>query len=570
MSRDDNNDDFDFEKYENDINYYLENITITYSDIEEQLLKNKINKNDVEKIVEKIKSERIRAQKIAKKFISKVSNVDNDPEYIIKKANKYAAKNNLSETIKNYIIKYTANFKANSDTITPYFYNEDENEEDSMKIANFFGIKKLAGDILDIDKTDINIVHIIKKYYEASKNKYDIIVSQSEHYNLFRSQLFNRKKIKTRDYNIYNHIHPVIAAMFCNKIKYFEDRIIYTNIGEIILERTQSILKMSNFNRNYYDRELDNKFLMDIINDTDSMKLFGNDQSYILNMMNRFKIQIKLWDNIINLRNGNIYGNNDIEKDDILLLENELSNIKLPLYDINMNNSRENEVLFLEKILNIFSIKPTLLNTAYSNIKNGMQVNKIDRSLVSSIRIPSNGQSVHINDIINPVVNRNSYSPSYKTILYTNSIIIFTLNRRYHNIGKNMSNYRVHYNSLKMDNFYSNIELNNIRVDFNTEITIMEKTYRLRSVVGIERSSLKHMKLQTCCYIVEKSESTGDFGVIRYDPMASVYYSNPSGNSHNNVAMTSLKFYGSDDDTNNFHYIASRTGTIFIYELVEK
>jgi len=148
---------------------------------------------------------------------------------------------------------------------------------------------------------DYGYLQNILKLYQLFRSLHSYIVIQAMTYEEYSSEMLAGTFDITK-HNINVHVHPVIAALFVPKIQVLEERMLYANIAGIInsrYNRTRIITKP--------DYEL---FYSMIIDPSDTI---CDSVSPMKDLESRVEIQIQLWNNVYNLRNGKFFEHTSLD-----------------------------------------------------------------------------------------------------------------------------------------------------------------------------------------------------------------------------------------------------------------
>ena len=91
---------------------------------------------------------------------------------------------------------------------------------------------------------------------------------------------------------------------------------------------------------------------------TDPNDVVCNIDSAITDIRNRYRVQINLWENVLNLRNGKYYDSTSINE--FLTLLNACRNNLYDNADLAYNND---EIAIMRRFLSVFSLRPVIMST---------------------------------------------------------------------------------------------------------------------------------------------------------------------------------------------------------------
>lgn len=427
-----------------------------------------------------------------------------------------------------------------------------------------------------------------------------------------------------------NHIHPLIACMFLPKFDLFEIHMLYSNFGSIIKSRYEKKPILT---------EPDSLLFHDIV--TDSNDVVCEVNSPIADLKKRYMVQIELWRVVTELRNGRYYN-----ADSISQFMTKLNSCRNNLYDNVDIAYGQDEGTMLRRLLNVFSLRPTAIYTkplaslmqygmnpynpgmnpfsgglspfgmqqdfgmglgmggqnglsvnmgsgfgALSNPFSAQPVYTVTSIAMIVLQIPpfkEGSQPIDLREATSQTIwlNENkTIVPKEQTILYSNGVLIFYINRRVQRIQiKTFTNPLPFSQSpMTMSNFE---RLNSYPVNIPDRLSVgnADETYHLRSVVAVSSTDITQGEKTTniitgCVGLImthrdfENNIYTPNYWL--YDPFgASLPVKNPDaavGGHFNNKPISRLEPILSRSDeftgvqTPSFFDMASRAGTIMIY-----
>lgn len=454
-------------------------------------------------------------------------------------------------------------------------------------------------DGLKISESEHGILSEILSMYERTRALHNSVFMHSLIYEDM-SLVAISGEYKREKHVAVNHIHPLLACLYLPKFDYFEKHTLYSNFGNIvkccyekkpIMTEPDSLL--------YYDITSDPN---DVVCET---------KSPITDIRNRFRVQIKLWDTILHLRNGNYY-----EAEAISSFMESLNACRNNLYDNADLAFTQDEGSILRRFMSVFSLRPTIVKTApiYSiasfaagpyGMGFGLGGNSMGQGLLPfnnqpvytvtsipmiTLQIPSFVEDAEPKDLRSAVnqtlwINENkTIIPKEQSIIYSKEVLIFYVNRRIQKI-----NIRTYANPLTFSQLpltMSNFEkLNGYIVNIPPRFSLgrPEETYNLRSVVAITETEIRQGNksndiITGCVGLLMKHR---DFDTFSYDDQYYIY--DPVGASipvpnheqpgwFNNKPISYIEGHFSQPSEKiggvsnpSFFDRASKTGTIFIY-----
>lgn len=390
-----------------------------------------------------------------------------------------------------------------------------------------------------------------------------------------------------------NHIHPVVACLFLPKFEILEYHMLYSNFGSIISTR---------YKRQPITNEPDALLFYDITSDPND--IVCEIKSPITDLRNRYKMQISLWETVLNLRNGRYYDDKSIG--DFLATLHACRN---NMYDNADSAYAQDEGSILKRLLNVFSLRPTIVSTKPINgvasfmatysmgrptnnltISNGVfPFNSQPIATITSIpminlQLPpyadATSAPIDITEALHQTIwiNENKVIiPKEHSIIYSKEILIFYVNRRVQRIYIKTYANPISFSQLPLT--MANFEKLNsyaLYVPERLSIRSAEDTFLLRSVVALTETEIVQNGNKT-------SIITGSTGLIMthrdisrnifnqqyylYDPFgASLPVEQPGGYITNKpISLINPYVTPFGSTTPSFADMASTKGTIFIY-----
>lgn len=351
---------------------------------------------------------------------------------------------------------------------------------------------------LNYSSEDEPYLNNIVKLTESTKQLYDYIKFQTLTYSDCSMQVitgsFDRNK-----HNPLSHVHPVIVALFFPKVKYLDDVMLLASIGNIVKMRSDGSMV-----KTLQDYEL----MWSLITDPNDLAC-KNSSSAMKDLDLRFKVQIKLWETVLSLRQGRFYDDKIVEF--LSLVDKCQSN----LFDAPDLMYSRDEGTLLRKLLGVYSMRPTLvsmtnvmpqtMSTApYPTINMAHQMTKI-AMLTVYVAPPSHSSTDGISDApettlsFNLQTNRwfvknNTIVQKSIQIMTTRDVMFVHVPRRYHKFNTSL----MHGNATREGGYafqfmpvsFSQLQvLNKSPLAFDYNYNIGGCNFNLRSVVFVETSS---------------------------------------------------------------------------------
>lgn len=579
-------------KKESELEYYLKLGYPTLKVV--QLFKQQgKSKNEIDKFVEKYSESR---KKLAKHITNFWEKVRNKPTYasldlpeLIEKGLKHAQKNKFNEAE----IKAFISYVKNGDIDKAY----DPFGEEYSKMKQFFGLVQPEYTALDTNKEDEAPMHKIYDLFKANDKLHSIIRGTLANYKSCSSKLREKEFDNTKQ-NPYSAIHPVVFALFYPKIHAIDNIMLRSNIGRIVVNRVPLLQIKHSTNHMARKCPLDEKkadelLVNSISNDPNSLSYFQND-SPMANLLKRFKIQIALWKNVMELRRGNVYSSGSVTTTTDLSKDDNISGFlnALNAYDWNYFDSPEyyrvqDDGTILRKLLAVFSVRPTLVAIVPKNTDENLltqgeatyfnipiinvrlptsylwEQNKVRQMVGVSLQDSLRATDYRI-DNIRATQKYYQIVEKTKSVIYSQSLIFFYVNRTFVELKRTGLG-----NNFSVISEDPDISMNKSPVRYDLTMGLgssNSNSYHLRSVVGTiqDDSGNPSGSIALCVKHPEEDSTTTSQIFYAYDPLAPL--------SENikypvNQISQSLQTTGSEELT--FDWVRTN-GTIFIYSVLNE
>lgn len=398
------------------------------------------------------------------------------------------------------------------------------------------------------------------------------------------------------------HIPAFIAAMFLPKLGYFNHHMIYASIGNIIRTR---------HNKKPIDNAPDFLLYQDIT--TDPNDVVCSVTNPMMDLKHRFNTQIKLWQAVSDLRNGQYYSSSGAE------LIKALDACRNNIYDNADLSFQRDEGAYLRKLLSVFGSRPTIISskivesvatlsqsrTGFSlsdhnaQASTGVRVNYGNPSFISQtaetittlpmivIDVPEARGTVEPLDLRttlsqNVWINeKGSMVPKEKTVIYSKEVLIFYVNRTIQKVKVNSFVNPINFSRLPLTiGNFSRLNAYPISVPQSMTVGRDIESYDLRSVVAASSTQIADQQLITGSVALITSHSDPESGVFGnqhyiYDPTgAAIPIRHPDADKDgwfNNKPVSIIDPYFSTtpdaegNSTLSFYERASTMGSIYIY-----
>lgn len=464
-------------------------------------------------------------EKISKAVTKFVHAVEKKYQYLdepelITKAVGYAKKHEMNSTETTIFVK----FVLKGDITASYWPMQEMQYTDMAKFLGFsdWSVPMIA--TTESDKADLNK---LVEMYEQSRPIYAAIRNQLAMYSDCGLEAITGKYDADKHSNT-SFIHPLIAALYIGRIPFIENRTLNTNIGRIIVMRTQSLIGKTIVSDPYpaADVNFDHGLLSDIARDPHSLKYYGN-ETPLTNLLKRFKIQIELWKNVHNLRQGKFFSRGEFDVDDSITgFLKILNSYQWAYYDSPDMYQVQDESSILRKYLATFSIRPTYLQLSAPtlgwtgstwSINSSMSIGKVSfiSTPILNFRIPTDNYKIGLplpqgklkladaltqNDIF---WEKDSPSVRTKKVVIGGDIVIFCVQRKYQTIDvvDQTINFR-YQNLINTIPGISQVAQTPIEVkEFDFQIDSKD-TYDLKSAVCVQRPPENQALTSGCSSVI--------------------------------------------------------------------
>nr|QBK88954.1 MAG: major core protein [Mimivirus LCMiAC02] len=378
-------------------------------------------------------------------------------------------------------------------------------------------------------------------------------------------------KLDYKKDNLYSYIHPLIAALFLPKINYLEEHMLMASIGDIVSKKHEGKAILTKQNVELY---------WDMI--TDENDHACSTESPVKDLLNRFILQTKLWDNVLSLRQGRYFHKRLPE------FIAAIARCRSSVYDAPESAYVQDEGTTLRKLLAAFSMRPTVVSTSkvwgFSGIYGfgGMNygnfpstVSKLTTIPMIQLRLPIDKDyqraPINLRDGLSMsqwYVEKNTIVPKKQEIIHNRDVAFFYVNRRFKTLNITKFNTPYTFSALPMS-VAGWESLNDHVVKFDRIMRIAKKSYKLRSVVFVESATATKKKLIVGCSagILQYIDGVYDQVAWYYNPQGSgIMFKDVGEGFRQNNPITQIHYTGPDKSFTN---MAETQGTIFMYQNVD-
>jgi hypothetical protein len=452
------------------------------------------DKNVVHAVFEAYKERSSYIERKSRKFkhlmMSHYSDRNLNQTDLVKKAKKYQEKLGLSDDEFEMFVNFLFTDKSTM---------QDAYSLPSTKMTKTLGYSQhmlSSGDMLNVAVDEENVVQDILRMYGETKQLHGQVVLQSLGYIELNDNIKQGEICKVK-HNMFTFVHPVVAALFLPKIDLLDQQMLIANFGYLIHCKKNGLPIMT---------QPDVELYYNLIKDPNEHVC--DSESAIKDIRNRYLLQTKLWDSVINLRQGKFY------EDNVTDFLTAVDQCKSSVYDAPDLTYVKDEGAILRRLLAAFSIRPTLVATqrlwgtmASANPYNlgndpysAAGISHLTSVPMATLRLPmelsgkatgSDG-SITLSDALEQpqwFVENNMILPKKQNIIHSRDVLIFYVGRRFKSIHVSRLDHQHGFSSLPMT-VAGWEKINKRSVDFEQVYTLNEtEKFVLRSVVALSEHS---------------------------------------------------------------------------------
>lgn len=546
------------------------------------------DESEIAALVERYEESRKKMKKYIKKFINKIERYygELDIPELVKKGMKFARKHGFSKVEEKEFIDQVM---KGDDIYQPY------PEMPYSEMSKFLGFSSVPS-FMNIKPTDHAILDEISQLFDGSKGIHGAIKQNLAVYKSCSPEAITGRYDRDK-HNIAVFIHPVIVALFLPKLKAIEKRMLISNIGRMVVQRSSHLLKKYQAYSSSIvapEIEADLDLMTDIARDPNSMNYFSDDTP-LSNLLKRFKIQIELYKNVLSLRSGNYYSKNesDMGDDYVSGLSKILQSYEWTYFDSPEYYHIQDEGTVLRKLLSVFSLRPTFTQLSslmtsstmgYSNFGTS-RLTYVNTPIVN-VRLPrisvagnQTAPFIRLSSALSQTENfieNKMIIPKHKVVIHTRDLLFFYVNRRYHEIKFQSTQFNLNYMTLPgtISNL-TNVNQTELHFDERFQIGSDRQQFFLRSVVVLNYVPYVESGLATigCSSIVINNKNPHPAQNITRSSPVYFYYNPVTANlmyvgknqqyTTNKPIMTIPEYKTSSGP--GFYDLARKFGTVFVY-----
>jgi hypothetical protein len=285
---------------------------------------------------------------------------------------------------------------------------------------------------LRVEKDEQEQLDAIKTNYHLTRELHHQVTIQSLLYNDCEYQSFTQSFDKLK-VNLFNFVHPVVAALFIPKFKLLDHHMLLASIAGIITKKMEGI-------------ELNTlpeyELYWDIATDPADMACVTKIKPFT-DLLNRVNIQTKLWEAVLELRQGKYYVN------DITTFLMAIDSCRASVFDAADLAYVKDEGTILRKLFAAFSLRPTIVFTVPSvSINTNPNISNLTSSHITTLsmytlRIPLGISNEVLEDIDlqsaltqdQIYIHHRQLTIKKTTILYSREILVYYIHRRYQHLN---------------------------------------------------------------------------------------------------------------------------------------
>lgn len=515
------------------------------------------------------------AIKIKERLLNKYPNL-NQKQYIEKiqqYKDKYKFDDSEMQAIINLVLLRKDGLISSEDLLEPAV-------TDMGRALGFAPISYQTNKGLRVDKEEQEQLDAIKTNYHLTRELHHQVTIQSLLYNDCEYQSFTQAFDKLK-VNLFNFVHPVVAALFIPKFQLLDHHMLLASIAGIIAKKMEGI-------------ELNTlpeyELYWDIATDPADMACVTKIKPFT-DLLNRVNIQTKLWEAVLELRQGKYYVN------DITTFLMAIDSCRASVFDAADLAYVKDEGTILRKLFAAFSLRPTIVFTVPSiSINTNPNISNLTSSHITTLsmytlRIPLGLNNDPLKDIDlqrdlsqdQIYIHHRQLTIKKTTILYSREILVFYIHRRYQhlNIQRLTQPWSLAALPITMSQF-ERLQTSGVEAPMVLQLSAgYNQTFTIKSVVAVETRKIADSKnneeiIISCSTLLvcpqgteeetaeEEKEKESNNGAMVGGAFNNFYQYNPLniGNTGNNNQIKPI----SQIQENEFEKIMRERGTLFIYQ----
>jgi hypothetical protein len=307
-------------------------------------------------------------------------------------------------------------------------------------------------------------------------------------------------------------------------------------------------------------------------------------------MHKRFRIQVELWKNVLNLRQGRYYSLAGYDADDgINGLLRVLSSYDWSYFDSPDMHHVHDEGAVLRKLLAVFSLRPTFAQVTTLSTRallGSVNYNALQRTTflnipIVNVRLPTiftqqNAQPMSLQRALEQTdffIEHKTLVPKYRSVWFTRGLLFFYVNRRYQAVNITRFNLNCAYTSVPYQPYnVGQTDVNNTPVDFGYDMQIGNtpgsSQLNLRSVVTIYRPPLAKGVVggSSAIVIPDPRSNRGPNENFFYNPLlANLIYEDDGAGYQTNDPVSLIARVDNRPNRECVDNLGQQYGTVFVY-----
>ena len=440
------------------------------------------------------------------------------------------------------------------------------------------------GGKMTVPVNEVEIVQEIIRLYNESRILHEQVRMQSINYYDCAPQAIQGRYDSSK-HNSFSFIHPVVAALFLPKIAFFEENMLHANIGHIIQCRYNGIpiKTLPDYNL-YWNLRVDpNEFVC-----------VSPNESPLVDIKNRFVLQIELWRQVRELRESRYYS------DTFGTFSMALDQCKNNLFNDAEIALVRDEGTVVRKIFGAFSLRPTLVSISSNSLSNGFMTGnynlgpmysrpqQIASIPIVNLRLPMNTENAIGAYSIKSALQQHHWFvenkmlvPRTTEIIHSNSVIVFYANRRYQSVNFEASMNNPPYTQYirQLPATLNQFErLNTLSVNIDTVLSLPMgsssdgtnqnngQNFNLRSVVFVDKSLVDNNTIVGCSAGIVYTDQQGQQLLLKYNPaIAGLIFQKEKDKTETFGPITEFRDMDGVSAHEQFLSLARTTGTVYVY-----
>jgi hypothetical protein len=344
---------------------------------------------------------------------------------------------------------------------------------------------------MSYSQNELGTLQEILKLHGDTVNLHQMVVVQSLLYRDCAAEAligtFDRMK-----HNAYNHVHPIVAALFLPRFKYLDEHMLIGSISNIVVSR---------YNGSPIKNQPDWELYWDMIVDPNELACASSSAGPVADLKNRALFQVELWKSVKELRQGRYYSL------EVANFMTALHNCRTGLFDSPDMAYIKDEGTILRKLFGAFSLRPTIVSISPfgGSMTGNFSINPLALTQVTSVpiinfRLPVNmkgaNMTVNLREALEQpdwYVENKMIVTKMKNIIHSRDILAFYVNRRSQNI--NFGRIVAPYNFTLLPTSFSGFEtINSVNVAYDPVIPLGEELFQLRSTIFLEKVAISQEK----------------------------------------------------------------------------